>query len=129
MNSKMDPMGRAIADYFKNKKASKLRVFSPMFEEDEIPLTTLFRSYDCGRRALRLLSENNEEMSFIRYIADENHMFCDNIPFPEILVSSWLLVLNLVNLVEVLIPVRLTKSDLESIKTRTCPLVVLKALH
>ena len=45
MNSKMDPMGRAIADYHKSKKASKLRVFSPMFEEDEIPLTTLFRSY------------------------------------------------------------------------------------
>ena len=45
MNSKMDPIGRAIADYFKTKKASKLRVFSPMFEEDEIPLTTLFRSY------------------------------------------------------------------------------------
>ena len=41
----MDPMGRAIADYHKSKKASKLRVFSPMFEEDEIPLTTLFRSY------------------------------------------------------------------------------------
>ena len=46
MNSMMDPMGRAIADYLKNKKASKLRVFSPMFEEDEIPLTTLFRSYE-----------------------------------------------------------------------------------
>ena len=46
MNSKMDPMGRAIADYHKSKKASKLRVFSPMFEEDEIPLTTLFRSYE-----------------------------------------------------------------------------------
>ena len=39
-------MGRAIADYWKTKKASKLRVFSPMFEEDEIPLTTLFRSYN-----------------------------------------------------------------------------------
>ena len=36
-------MGRAIADYWKNKKADRLRVFSPMFEEDEIPLTTLFR--------------------------------------------------------------------------------------
>ena len=46
MNSKIDPMGRAIADYHKKKKASKLRVFSPMFEEDEIPLTTLFRSYE-----------------------------------------------------------------------------------
>ena len=56
MNSKMDPIGRAIADYHKNKKASKLRVFSPMFEEDEIPLTTLFRTYesmpDIERRAL-----------------------------------------------------------------------------
>ena len=46
MNIKMDPMGRAIADYHKTKKADKLRVFSPMFEEDEIPLTTLFRSYE-----------------------------------------------------------------------------------
>ena len=45
MNSKMDPMGRAIADYWKTKKADRLRVFSPMFEEDEIPLTTLFRKY------------------------------------------------------------------------------------
>ena len=65
----MDPMGRAIADYWKVKaaiereqsdacissaereltrpkvKADRLRVFSPMFEEDEIPLTTLFRKY------------------------------------------------------------------------------------
>jgi len=41
----MDPMGRAIADYFKNKTADRLRVFSPMFEEDEIPLRTLFRTY------------------------------------------------------------------------------------
>ena len=38
-------MGRAIADYYKTKKANKLRVFSPMFEEDEIPLSTLFRKY------------------------------------------------------------------------------------
>ena len=46
VNSKMDPMGRAIAEYWKNKTAERLRVFSPMFEEDEIPLTTLFRSYE-----------------------------------------------------------------------------------
>jgi 2-polyprenyl-3-methyl-5-hydroxy-6-metoxy-1,4-benzoquinol methylase len=46
INSKMDPMGRAIADYFRTKKADRLRVFSPMFEEDEIPLTTLFRTYE-----------------------------------------------------------------------------------
>ena len=45
MNSKTDPMGRAIADYFKNEAAEKLRVFSPMFKEDEIPLPTLFRDY------------------------------------------------------------------------------------
>jgi SAM-dependent methyltransferase len=42
----MDPMGRAIADYHKAGTADRLRVFSPMFEEDEIPLTTLFRSYE-----------------------------------------------------------------------------------
>ena len=42
----MDPMGRAIAEYWKTKTADRLRVFSPMFEEDEIPLTTLFRSYE-----------------------------------------------------------------------------------
>ena len=46
MNSKMDPMGRAIADYRKTGTADRLRVFSPMFEEDEIPLQTLFRKYE-----------------------------------------------------------------------------------
>ena len=39
-----DPMGRAIADYHATGKASRLRVFSPMFDEDEIPVETLFRS-------------------------------------------------------------------------------------
>ena len=39
-------MGRAIADYWKNGKAGRLRVFSPMFEEDEIPVATLFRTYE-----------------------------------------------------------------------------------
>ena len=53
MNRKKDAMGRAIADYYKMmknnhrlEKADKLRVFSPMFEEDEIPLQTLFRTYN-----------------------------------------------------------------------------------
>ena len=46
MNSKKDPMGRAIADYHKTGTADRLRVFSPMFEEDEIPLQTLFRKYE-----------------------------------------------------------------------------------
>lgn len=46
VNRKTDPMGRAIAEYHKTGKAEKLKVFSPMFEEDELPLPTLFRSYD-----------------------------------------------------------------------------------
>ena len=46
MNRKKDPIGRAIAEYWETKTADRLRVFSPMFEEDEIPLTTLFRSYE-----------------------------------------------------------------------------------
>lgn len=39
-------MGRAIADYHATGKAARLRVFSPMFDEDEIPVATLFRSLD-----------------------------------------------------------------------------------
>ena len=46
VNRKMDPIGRAIAEYYNTGKAEKLKVFSPMFEEDELPLPTLFRSYD-----------------------------------------------------------------------------------
>ena len=38
-------MGRAIAEYHRTGSADTLRVFSPMFEEDEIPLQTLFRKY------------------------------------------------------------------------------------
>lgn len=39
-----DPMGAAIADYFKHCKADRLRVFSSQFDEDEIPVKQLFRS-------------------------------------------------------------------------------------
>lgn len=39
-------MGKAIAEYHRTGKADRLRVFSPLFEEDEIPLVTLFRSYE-----------------------------------------------------------------------------------
>lgn len=48
MNKEKDPMGAAIADYYKTdgKTTGRLRVFSPMFDEDEIPLETLFREYD-----------------------------------------------------------------------------------
>lgn len=41
-----DPMGTAIADYFRRGKAAKLRVFSSQFDEDEIPVHQLFRTYD-----------------------------------------------------------------------------------
>ena len=40
-----DPMGAAIADYQKRGKAAKLRVFSSFFDEDEIPVSQLFRSF------------------------------------------------------------------------------------
>ena len=39
-----DPMGAAIADYFKRHKADRLRVFSSQFDEDEIPVEELFRT-------------------------------------------------------------------------------------
>lgn len=48
-----DPMGAAIAEYYAALSTGKqdnfphrLRVFSPMFEEDEIPLPTLFRTFN-----------------------------------------------------------------------------------
>ncbi|MBE6275439.1 MAG: methyltransferase domain-containing protein [Bacteroides sp.] len=41
-----DPMGAAIADYYKNNRASKLRVFSSQFDEDEIPVPQLFRTFE-----------------------------------------------------------------------------------
>ena len=41
-----DPMGAAIADYFNYHKVNKLRVFSSQFEEDEIPINQLFRTYN-----------------------------------------------------------------------------------
>ena len=41
-----DPMGHAIKEYFTNGKATKLRVFSSQFYEDEIPVATLFRTFE-----------------------------------------------------------------------------------
>ena len=40
-----DPMGAAISDYYNHHKAGKLRVFSSQFDEDEIPVDQLFRSF------------------------------------------------------------------------------------
>ena len=46
INKEKDPMGRAISDYFHTGKAGRLRVLSSMFYEDEIPVSTLFRTYE-----------------------------------------------------------------------------------
>ena len=46
LSADKDPMGRAIYDYFQTGRAGKLRVFSSQFDEDEIPVATLFRSYE-----------------------------------------------------------------------------------
>lgn len=42
-----DPMGQAIRDYFETGHAGRLRVFSPQFDEDELPVATLFRKEKC----------------------------------------------------------------------------------
>ena len=41
-----DPMGAAIRDYQNNGKASRLRVLSSMFDEDEMPVAHLFRTFN-----------------------------------------------------------------------------------
>ena len=46
MRKDKDAMGLAIAEYHKNGVAGRLRVFSPDFDEDEIPVSTLFREAD-----------------------------------------------------------------------------------
>ena len=44
LSADKDPMGAAILDFQKQVKAARLRVLSSMFEEDEMPVTHLFRS-------------------------------------------------------------------------------------
>lgn len=39
-----DPMGAAIADFYRTGRAARLRVLSSMFDEDELPVATLFRN-------------------------------------------------------------------------------------
>lgn len=41
-----DPMGAAIYDFYKTGKADTLIVRSSMFDDDEIPVPSLFREYD-----------------------------------------------------------------------------------
>lgn len=45
LSADKDPMGRAIYDYFQTGRAGKLRVFSSQFDEDEIPVSDLFRTF------------------------------------------------------------------------------------
>ncbi len=45
MKREKDPMGAAIAEFYAKGKAGKLRVFSPDFDEDELPVDTLFRDF------------------------------------------------------------------------------------
>ena len=46
LDTRKDPMGTAIAEYYAKGRAAKLRVFSSQFYEDEIPVDTLFRTLD-----------------------------------------------------------------------------------
>ena len=46
LEEQKDPMGWAIADYYRNGVAGRLRVFSSMFDEDEMPVDELFRTLD-----------------------------------------------------------------------------------
>lgn len=58
MDRANDPMGAAIAEYHETGMADTLRVFSPDFDEDEIPVDLLFRSFDqmpeIEQKALRM---------------------------------------------------------------------------
>ena len=58
LSATKDPMGTAIADFHAKGRAAKLRVFSSQFDEDEIPVKQLFRTFDemppLEQRALQL---------------------------------------------------------------------------
>lgn len=41
-----DPMGTAIRDYHRQGKSAQLKVLSSFFDDDEMPVAHLFRSYD-----------------------------------------------------------------------------------
>lgn len=55
-----DPMGHAINDYFNHGKAKRLIVKSSMFDDDEIPVKTLFRTYE------QLSSIENEALNLTK---------------------------------------------------------------
>lgn len=41
----MDPLGKAVADYFENKNGENIIVHSSMFDDDEMSVSNLFRTY------------------------------------------------------------------------------------
>lgn len=45
LTEREDPMGAAIRDYFRQGKSAQLKVLSSLFDDDEIPVAHLFRSY------------------------------------------------------------------------------------
>lgn len=46
LRTEADPMGAAIRDFHTTGRAGRLRVLSPQFDEDEIPVSHLFRTPD-----------------------------------------------------------------------------------
>lgn len=46
LTEREDPMGAAIRDYFRQGKSAQLKVLSSLFDDDEMPVPHLFRSYD-----------------------------------------------------------------------------------
>ena len=44
LSPEKDPMGLAIADFHQSGRANLLRVFSSQFDEDEMPVSQLFRT-------------------------------------------------------------------------------------
>lgn len=45
LTEREDPMGAAIRDYFRQGKSAQLKVLSSLFDDDEMPVGHLFRSY------------------------------------------------------------------------------------
>lgn len=59
LSADKDPMGAAIADYFEQGKAARLRIFSSQFDEDELPVRELFRT----KKQMSLLERTALEMA------------------------------------------------------------------
>ena len=58
LHESKDPMGLAIRDFHMKGKAGKLIVHSSMFDDDEIPVETLFRKFKSMPRLEQIALEN-----------------------------------------------------------------------